>query len=71
MINVIFRFTIADEEAANRPQDTSTRTQLTDGSTRVVDADGKVHYEGKRIYTPAEAAAVVKPIDNTFKIRYR
>jgi len=50
---------------------TSIRTELVDGSTKVIDAEGNIHYEGKRIYTVEEATEVVKPTGNTFKIRYR
>ena len=68
LTNIIKGITVADEEAANKPQ--STRTQLADGSTRVVDPDGKVHYEGKRIYTNDEALEVSGP-KNRFRIRYK
>ena len=68
IVNILKGITVADEEAANKPQ--STRTQLADGSTRVVDPDGKIHYEGKRIYTIDEVNEVAGKT-NSVKIRYR
>ncbi len=51
--------------------DSTNRTQLSDGSYRIVDENGKVRYEGKRIYTLKEANEVAKSTGNTVKIRYR
>ena len=45
-----------------------------DGSTKVIDSDGKVHYEGKRIYTIEEISEVVNSSGAnsfTFKLRYK
>lgn len=53
---------------ANIPQ--AQRINLNDGSVKVIDPDGKVHYEGKRIYTLEEANEVVGKT-NRFRIRYR
>ena len=64
----IFGITIEDEQRANAPQ--SQRFELSDGSTKIIDADGKVHYEGKRIYTVDEANQVAGKV-NRVSIRYR
>jgi len=50
---------------------TSTRIDLPDGSTKVIDADGKIHYEGKRIYTLKEANEVSAPTGNRVSLRYQ
>ena len=47
------------------------RETLPDGSIKVTDAEGNVHFEGKRIYTIDEANLVAKPTGNTVRIKYR
>ena len=68
LTKALLGITIEDEQRANAPQ--SQRFELSDGSTKIIDADGKVHYEGKRIYTIDEANAVAGTT-NHVKIRYR
>ncbi len=46
------------------------RETLPDGSIKVTDAEGNVHFEGKRIYT-IEEANTVAGTTNHVKIRYR
>ena len=67
-VNALLGITIEDEQRANAPQ--SQRFELSDGSTKIIDADGKVHYEGKRIYTVDEANQVAGKV-NRVSIRYR
>ncbi len=67
-VNALLGITIEDEQRANAPQ--SQRFELSDGSTKIIDADGKVHYEGKRIYTIEEANQVAGKV-NRVSIRYR
>ena len=50
--------------------DSDNRTQLSDGSYRIVDENGKVRYEGKRIYTLKEANEVAGD-KNRVSIKYR
>ena len=47
------------------------RETLPDGSIKVTDAEGNVHFEGKRIFTIEEANLVSKPTGNTVKLRYK
>jgi len=56
---------------ANDPTPEPTRINLPDGSTKVIDAEGNVHYEGKRIYTIQEANEVSAPTGNRVSLRYK
>ena len=47
------------------------REEQPDGSVKVTDVEGNVHFEGKRIYTVEEANLVAKPTGNTIRIKYR
>ena len=52
-------------------KDTSIRETQPDGSVKITSADGKVHYEGKRIYTIKEANEVSAPTGNRVSLRYK